>query len=114
MKQIRYLEYGGNDVVGEFLGNLEKKDYGKCERAIDLLEEFGMKLVNSEMVGSVSGHENLWYLRAQFRSNIYRLFFTEYKKFIVLLHGFQKKTQKIPQSEIRIALERKQALFKDD
>lgn len=51
----------------------------------------------------------LWELRRESDGNIYRLlyfFFTGRR--IVVLHGFQKKTQKTPRREIEIALHRMQ------
>lgn len=42
-------------------------------------------------------------------TNIYRIFYFAYTgKFVILLHGFQKKTQKTPKKEIEIAEARMQ------
>ena len=51
--------------------------------------------------------DRLWELRCESRTNIYRimyLFFTG--RLIVLLQGFQKKTQETPRGEIEIARRR--------
>jgi phage-related protein len=51
--------------------------------------------------------DKLWELRDEVRTNIYRVvyFFFSGRR-IVLLHGFQKKTQKTPRREIEVAQER--------
>jgi len=50
--------------------------------------------------------ENLWELRSQISSGIARTFFTSFDSKIVLLHGFVKKSQKIPAKELAIAKRR--------
>jgi len=49
----------------------------------------------------------LWELREESQTHIYRiLYFFHTGRRIVFLHGFQKKTRKIPRHEIEIALQR--------
>lgn len=44
---------------------------------------------------------------------IARVFFTIYKNYMVLLHGFIKKTQQTPQKEIRTARRRMRKFYQD-
>lgn len=52
----------------------------------------------------LSGSDGLYELRIEYASDIYRVFcFFDKEKLIILLNGFQKKTQKTPKNEIRRA-----------
>lgn len=58
--------------------------------------------------------DELYELRMEYNSNIYRVFFIfDEGKIVVLFNGFQKKTQKTPQSEIEKALKIKEAYYGD-
>ncbi len=58
------------------------------------------------MVGTIGLYE----IRIQFGSDIFRIFcFFDRGNLIVLMNGFQKKTQKTPQKEIEKANKIKQA-----
>ncbi len=49
--------------------------------------------------------ESVYELRIEYNSNIYRVFFIfDDDKVVVLFNGFQKKSQKTPQSEIDKAI----------
>ncbi len=49
--------------------------------------------------------ENVYELRIENNSNIYRIFFVfDEDKIVVLFNGFQKKSQKTPPSEIEKAI----------
>ncbi len=50
--------------------------------------------------------DKLWEMRSHLSSGIARTFFTVYGGKIVLLHGFVKKTQKMPPRELAIAKRR--------
>ncbi|WP_207216142.1 type II toxin-antitoxin system RelE/ParE family toxin [Aliivibrio finisterrensis] len=57
------------------------------------------KLVNTD---------NIWEVRVQVGGNIFRLLgFFDGDNLVVLNHGFQKKTQKTPPKEIKIAESRR-------
>ncbi|MEM7548385.1 MAG: type II toxin-antitoxin system RelE/ParE family toxin [Bacteroidota bacterium] len=48
--------------------------------------------------------EGIYEIRVEVNSNIYRIFtFFDDNKLVILLHGFQKKTQKTPRKEIERA-----------
>lgn len=54
---------------------------------------------------SLPGTDGLMEMRTQFGGNIYRVFcFFDEGKIVVLMNGFQKKTEKTPQNEIDRAL----------
>lgn len=95
---VPYIKANGEKPVSIFLDSLYPKEKAKVLRSIQLLEEFGMNLKGPHKDYLDDGiHE----LRTKLASNIFRvtLFHVEGNK-IVLLHGFQKKTQKTPPREI--------------
>lgn len=60
----------------------------------------------------LEGTEGLFEIRVQVGSNIYRIFcFFDAGNLIILGNGFQKKTNKTPKNEIRLALKIKQEYF---
>ena len=88
----------------EFINELPAKHQAKAFREIDLLAEFGNAL-KEPYVKHIDGE--IWELRIKFSSDISRIFyFIWHADTIVLLHGFIKKTQKTPRSEIEIAQKR--------
>ena len=88
----------GTKPAKDFVLELPKKMRAKVYRAIDMLEENG-----SELREPYSKHLNdgIFELRAQIGSDISRvLYFFMVGKRAVLTHGFIKKTQKTPPSQI--------------
>ena len=86
--------------VDIFISSLEEVAYGKALRSIELLKLFGSELLfpHSKKITN-----NLFELRVRGKQEI-RIFYTFNKNKAILLHGFIKKTQKIPRKEINIAL----------
>jgi phage-related protein len=96
----------GYDPAGEFLTQLEPGARAKTVRALELLRT--LPFVPSKFWKKMHGTENLWELRVEYAGNIYRILACTYKgNRVILLHGFQKKSQKTPQQEIEIAEQRK-------
>lgn len=88
----------------EWLKGLESEDrevVGEDITDVEFSWPIGLPLVRS------LGKE-LWEVRSSLpRGRIARIIFCVADRLLVLLHGFIKKTQKIPQNEIEIALKRK-------
>lgn len=58
--------------------------------------------------------EGIYEIRIEVGSNIYRIFtFFDDNKLVILLHGFQKKTQKTPRKEIERAKELRRQYYED-
>jgi phage-related protein len=56
--------------------------------------------------------DGVYELRAEYESNTYRLFFCfDGDNIVILFNGFQKKTQKTPESEIRKAIQLKNEYY---
>ena len=72
----------------------------KIIEAIETLER-----VPSNYLKSLEGTNGLYEARIQLGSNIWRVFcFFDNGKLVILLNGFQKKTQKTPKNEMDKAL----------
>jgi len=68
--------------------------------------------VPKKFLDHLTGTDGLYEIRIEFESNIYRVFCCFDKgNLVVLFNGFQKKTQKTPQSEIDFALKLKDEYF---
>ena len=66
---------------------------------------FKKDIIEKQFIKHIKEHGNLYELRMKYESNIYRVFFIfDGDCIVVLFHGFQKKTQKTPPSEIKKAL----------
>jgi len=63
-----------------------------------------LKIVPKTYFDHLTGSDGLWEIRTQLGNNIYRVFccFDE-GNLVILLSGFQKKTQKTPKKEIERA-----------
>lgn len=81
-------------------------EYCIIQDSIDLLEKFGPKL-GTPHVKKISG--SLFELRISGGQEV-RIFYSFHKSQIFLLHGFIKKTQKIPWKEIKIAFQKQKLL----
>ena len=93
--EVRFCD----DALPEFIDGLEVSTVAKVLRTIDLLEEFGHRL---GMPHSKKVAGRLFELRVRGRQEV-RIFYTFYQETAVLLHGFVKKSQKIPRGEINLA-----------
>ena len=83
----------------EFLDTLPAKTAQKVIWVLKLIQE--LESVPSSYLKKLEGTDDIWECRVQFGSNIYRfLGFFFQKGVFILTHGFSKKSQKTPQSEI--------------
>ena len=106
MWEIEYYDTAkGKCPVEEFIDSLDAKSKAKVARTIDLLEQFGIHL---GMPYAKHIEEELWELRTRVGTNRYRIiYFLFTAKTFVLLHGFTKKSGRIPQQDLRIARDRR-------
>lgn len=97
-----------DDKLEKFIRTLEKVTVAKVLRTIDLLERFGYQL---EMPHSKKIDNRLFELRVRGTQEV-RIFYTFYKDGMVLLHGYIKKTERIPERELSTAQKKLKALDK--
>ena len=101
---VFYLDERGQSPVEDFLDQLDEKTQLRFAWSIEQLRQRNLR-AQAPLVKPLEG--KLWEVREESRGNIYRVmyfFFTGRR--IVLIHGFQKKTQKTPRREIEIAQQR--------
>lgn len=66
--------------------------------------------IAEKYIKHITGTKGLYEIRIQYSSEIFRIFsFFDDGKLIVLINGFQKKSQKTPQNQIEKALQIKKA-----
>ena len=99
-----YQDQNEQKPVRDFLLSLRPKPRGKVLQGIQILSEFGIDLpfpYSSQVEG------RLRELRVREGKNQYRiLYYGDANRVFVLLHAFEKRSQRLPQREIRIAMER--------
>ena len=92
--------------VEEFLDSLSAKQAQKVAWVLQLIEE--IDIVPVQYFKKLINTDDIWEVRIQVGNNIFRILgFLDDNRLVVLNHAFQKKTQKTPKKEIKIAEERK-------
>lgn len=95
-----------NNAVEKFIQSLGIDTVAKTIHVIELLEKFEntLGMPHSKMVS-----RGIYELRIHGSQNV-RIFYAFYKNKTILLHGFIKKTPRIPKKEMDIATRRHNAL----
>ncbi|MDO8564660.1 MAG: type II toxin-antitoxin system RelE/ParE family toxin, partial [bacterium] len=93
--------------IEKYIQSLEPAATAKVLRTIDMLEMFGHRL---GMPHSKKVVNALFELRTVGQSNI-RLFYTFHKNRAVILHGYTKKSNKIPKKELAICLQKLRSMI---
>ena len=112
MKEIIfYKSESGKFPVEEFLDTLTAKQALKVTWVLNIVEEHIN--VSSKYFKKMVNTDNLWEVRVNFSSNIFRfLCFFDGSEIIVLTHAFQKKSRKTPKQAIKIAEKRRKDYLK--
>lgn len=101
---IVFYQEGSRSPVEEFISSLDKKAQVRLEWSIEQLRRRNVR-AREPLVKHIEG--KIWELREESRGNAYRVFyFMRIGRRIVLLHAFQKKTQRTPRGEIAVARRR--------
>lgn len=99
---VFYRSETGNEPVREWLKDLSREDKRRLGEDIKTAQigwPLGMPLIRKIQ-------KDLWEVRTKLESGIARIFFTVDEDYMILLHGFIKKSPKTPQHELRAALVR--------
>ena len=87
----------------DFLFGQPRKVQDKIFKIIEAIET--LERVPSNYLKAMEGTNGLYEARIQLASNIWRVFcFFDNGKLVILLNGFQKKSQKTPKNELDKAL----------
>jgi phage-related protein len=110
MREIIFYDTDfGDKPVEEFLAKLEPDARAKVVRTLELLR--AQQIVPAKFWKKLTG-STLWEVRVEYAGNIYRILATTAKgNRVILLHGFQKKSQKTPGQDMEIAQQRQKRYF---
>lgn len=98
------------DHFWEFYHQLPTKVQEKIEYVFDLVRY--EERVPVKFLKHMESTDGLYEIRIQAGNNIYRIFcFFDAGRIVVVLQGFQKKSQKTPKKEIALAERLKQAYY---
>ena len=87
----------------DFFAKQERKVQDKIIKVLDIIEQIDR--IPSTYLKYIEGTNGLFEVRIKLGTNIFRIFcFFDGNKFVILLSGFQKKTQKTPKGEIERAV----------
>lgn len=100
------------DYFEDFLKQQPIKVQDKIFKIIEAIET--LERIPNNYLKQITGTKGLYEARIQLASNIWRVFcFFDNNKLVILLNGFQKKTQKTPKSEIEKAKKLKDEYFNE-
>jgi len=98
MRQIYYYK----DYYLKFFNKLRSSEKKKFNLTLHLVSK--IEYVPDKYFQSIKESNGLFEIRVESGSNIYRVFcFFDEGNLIILVNGFQKKTQKTPRAEIELA-----------
>ncbi len=107
MKQERKIRAYKNYFF-DFIATLNKGAVDKITYVLDMLKT--QDRVSEKFVKFI--RDGVYEIRAEYESNIYRVFFCfDDGNIVILFNGFQKKSQKTPPREIRKAIELKNEYY---
>jgi phage-related protein len=109
LRVVFFQTESGTEPVREWLLTLTRDDRKVIGRDIKTVQfgwPLGMPLVRKL-------DRELWEVRTRLSNRIARVLFTVHQDVIVLLHGFNKKSQKTPMTDLEIA-RRRLALLKEN
>lgn len=94
----------------DFYKPLDLKLKEKIKYTFELIKT--VQVIPIKFLSPLKGYEGLYEIRIEYQSNIYRIFCCFDKdQLVVLFNGFQKKSQKTPKKEIKLALQLKNEYF---
>ncbi len=106
LQVIFYRTTGGNEPVREWLKALSAEDRRTIGHDLKTAQygwPLGMPLIRKVEAG-------LWEVRIRLQDRIARVIFTVEGDTMVLLHGFIKKSEKLPLQDLQLARQRLQSL----
>ena len=111
MERIRTI-VAYKDYFVDFLTSQPVKVQNKIYKILELVEY--QQQIPTKFIKHIDGTKGLYETRFSLGSNIWRVFcFFDEGKLVILLNGFQKKTQKTPITEIERAERLRQEYYKE-
>lgn len=106
IRVVFWKSENGSEPVLDWLKSLTKnqrRTVGEDLKTVEFGWPLGMPLVRGLGRG-------LWEVRISFREGIARIIFTMVDHNMILLHGFIKKSQRMPQQDLELAIKRAKSL----
>ncbi len=101
-----YKTSSGRDIIAEFILSCEINDRNKIRTAIRIFEEYGLSLLRTKWLKKIYHNPDVYELRITGGKQIRLLFIPYNSQVFLIVHAFVKKTQEIPDKELKIALKR--------
>jgi len=101
-----YVSPSGDNPVSQFLDSLSERQQAKILRLFQYMKLYGLSSIlphTKKLTGTP-----IWEIRILGKDNIRVLYAVPQQNFVLILHGFIKKTQKTPLKEIQIVQTRYQ------
>jgi phage-related protein len=96
----------------EFYSSLDKGVQEKIDYAFEMIKIADK--IPKKFFDHLTGTDGIYEIRIEYESNIYRILcFFDKGNLVVLINSFQKKTQKTPSNEIKMAEKLKKQYFID-
>ncbi|HAV14879.1 MAG TPA: hypothetical protein DCX25_00940 [Candidatus Pacebacteria bacterium] len=101
---LYYISEHKRNVIKEFLESLSLKQKEKVFRVFTHIQEYGLRKEIHQLKKITK--TSLWELRILGKDNIRLLCVSLQNKRVLILHGFLKKSQKLPLHECNVAQKR--------
>lgn len=96
----------------DFYNSQKKKVQDKIDFVIGLVRT--LKAIPEKFFKHIEGEEGLFEIRVKVGTNIFRIFcFFDQGNLVILINGFQKKTDRTPKNEIERAKRLKQSYYEE-
>lgn len=96
----------------EFYSSIDKSVQKKIDYVFEIIKIADQ--IPKKFFVHLTGTDGIYEIRIEFESNIYRILcFFDKSNLVVLINSFQKKTQKTPPNEIKVAEKLKKQYFID-
>lgn len=96
----------------DFYSNLDLDLQAKIDWVFELIKT--VDIIPTKYFKHIEDTDGIFEIRVEYKSNIYRIFsFFDDGYLIILINGFQKKSQKTPRQEIELARKLKKQYFID-
>ena len=107
--EIQFYKKNNKNPIMDFILSLDEETQLDVLAILRKMESDPFNL--GTLSKKIKGVKNLFELRVKGKNIIIRLFYCYKKnKIIIVLHGFIKKTQKIPLKELELAIKRKKEI----
>jgi phage-related protein len=99
------------NYFNDFYFSLNEETQEKIDYTIEIVSK--IQMVSKKFFEKVDKQNDIYEIKAEYESNIYRILcFFDKGNLVILGNGFQKKTQKTPKQEIKKAIKIKGEYFK--